>query len=227
MSDTHENNLKVRGAWNTNARFWDERMAEGNEFLNVLIWPVVERLMRVQPGARLLDIACGNGVTSRRLKAMGATVVALDFSEEMIGLAKVRSTGQAIDYRVMDATDYDALLSLGEASFSGALCNMALMDMADIRPLMRALARILVPESTFIFSVLHPCFNNPASTMVSEFEDREGNFETIYSVKTSKYLTPFLMLSKNPLFLKTMPLALRHSRGATSSVRFPRFLWHE
>jgi 2-polyprenyl-3-methyl-5-hydroxy-6-metoxy-1,4-benzoquinol methylase len=189
--DIHENNLKVRHAWNTNAHFWDERMGEGNEFLNVLIWPVVERLMNVQPGARLLDIACGNGVTSRRLAAMGASVVAVDFAEELIDLAKKRSSTPEIDYRVIDATDYAALLSLGEASFTGALCNMAIMDMADIRPLMTALARVLIPDSAFVFSILHPCFNNPASIKVSEIEDREGKFETTYSVKTSRYLTPF------------------------------------
>jgi 2-polyprenyl-3-methyl-5-hydroxy-6-metoxy-1,4-benzoquinol methylase len=194
MSDTHENNLKVRHAWNTNAHFWDERMAEGNEFLNVLIWPAVERLMRVQPDARLLDIACGNGVTSRRLAALGASVVAVDFSEELLALAKQRPRGQEIDYRVIDATSYDALLGLGEASFTAALCNMALMDMADIHPLIKALARLLVPGGIFVFSILHPCFNNPANIMVSELEDREGNFETVYSVKTSRYLTPFTRL---------------------------------
>ena len=194
MSDSDENNLKVRQAWNTNAHFWDERMGEGNEFLNVLIWPAVERLMRVQPGARLLDIACGNGVTSRRLAAKGASVVAFDFSEELIGLAKKRSPNGEIDYRVIDATDNDALLSLGEASYTGALCNMALMDMADIRPLLTALARILIPGGAFIFSVLHPCFNNPGSIMVSELEDRGGNFETTYSTKISQYLTPFTRL---------------------------------
>jgi hypothetical protein len=45
-----------------------------------------------------------------------------------------------IDYRVVDATDREALLGLGAGAFDGALCNMALMDMAEIEPLMTALA---------------------------------------------------------------------------------------
>jgi SAM-dependent methyltransferase len=125
---------------------------------------------------------------------MGASVVAIDFSEKLVDLARERTRNQAIDYRVMDATDYDALLSLGEASFQGALCNMALMDMADLDPMLRALARLLLPESPFVFSVLHPCFNNPATVQVGELEDREGRLEMTYSVKTSRYLTPFTRL---------------------------------
>jgi hypothetical protein len=39
-------------------------MDEGNEFLNPLVWPAAENLLRPMAGDRLLDVACGNGVTS-------------------------------------------------------------------------------------------------------------------------------------------------------------------
>jgi 2-polyprenyl-3-methyl-5-hydroxy-6-metoxy-1,4-benzoquinol methylase len=189
MSGSHADNLNARNAWNTNARFWDERMGEGNDFFNVLVWPAVERLLRVPTGARVLDVACGNGLTSRRLLESGAIVVAVDFSEELIAAAKRRNHGREIDYRVVDVTDHDTLVSLGQSSFEAALCNMALMDLADIRPLMKALARLLRPGGAFVFSVCHPCFNNPSSIQMAEIEDREGTFETTYSVKVSRYLT--------------------------------------
>jgi hypothetical protein len=40
-----------------------------------------------------------------------------------------------------------------------------------------------------VFSVIHPCFNNPHSVQVAEMEDREGEIVTVYSVKVSRYLT--------------------------------------
>jgi 2-polyprenyl-3-methyl-5-hydroxy-6-metoxy-1,4-benzoquinol methylase len=123
MPDFNEPNLEARRAWDTNARFWDERMGEGNDFFNLLVWPAVERLLRLSKGGRLLDIACGNGVTSRRLAAMGASVVGIDFSETLIEIARKRHSGPEIDYRVVDATDHEALLALGEEAFEGALCN--------------------------------------------------------------------------------------------------------
>lgn len=185
-------NEETREAWNHNSAFWNERMGEGNDFVEVLIWPATERLLELRPGERVLDIACGNGLSSRRLAAMGAEVVAFDFAEEMIAYALERTTqhGERIRYSVLDATDEAALLALGEAQFDAAICNMALFDMAEIEPLMRALARLLRPGGRFVFSVIHPCFNNPHMAHVAEMEDRAGDIVTIYSVKVFRYITP-------------------------------------
>ena len=185
-------NQEAREAWDRNAAFWDERMGEGNDFVNVLIWPATERLLAVGPGQRLLDVGCGNGLYARRLAAMGAEVVAFDFSENLIARARKRTVDHQgrIRYLVLDATDEGALLALGEGTFDAAVCNMALFDMAEIEPLMRALARLLRPGGLFVFSVLHPCFNSPHMALVAEVEDREGDVVTIYSVKVYNYITP-------------------------------------
>jgi 2-polyprenyl-3-methyl-5-hydroxy-6-metoxy-1,4-benzoquinol methylase len=199
IEDLQHANEETRSAWNQNAAFWDERMGEGNDFVEVLIWPATERLLELRPGERVLDIACGNGLSSRRLAAMGAHVVAFDFSEEMIAYARERTTQYAerIEYLVLDATDEAALLALGEGRFDAAICNMALFDMAEIKPLMRALARLLRPAQAglrpggrFVFSVLHPCFNSPHMAHMAEMEDREGDIVTVYSVKVFGYLSP-------------------------------------
>ena len=194
MPDLANDNLAAQRAWDTNASFWDQRMGEGNEFFNLLVWPAVEQLLQPRKGDTLLDVACGNGLTSRRLAEAGASVLAFDFSEEMIRQARERSRGQEIDYRILDATDPSALLGLGDAKFDGALCNMALMDMADIRPLLAGLAKLLRPGGRFVFSVIHPCFNNPTSVLMAEHEDREGTLVTTYSVKTTRYMTPYTRL---------------------------------
>jgi SAM-dependent methyltransferase len=67
---------------------------------------------------------------------------------------------------------------------------MALFDMAEIEPLMRALARLLRPGGRFVFSVLHPCFNHAHMVQMAEMEDREGEVVTVYSVKVFGYMTP-------------------------------------
>ncbi len=184
-------NEETRQVWERNAAFWDERMGEGNDFVEVLIWPATERLLTVQPGERVLDVACGNGLTSRRLAAMGAEVTAFDFSSEMIEFARRRTVEnrERIHYQVMDGTDEQALLSLGERSFDAALCNMALFDMAEIDPLFRALRRLLRPGGRFVFSVMHPCFNNPLSGHVAEEIDLEGKIVVQYSVRVWGYMS--------------------------------------
>jgi 2-polyprenyl-3-methyl-5-hydroxy-6-metoxy-1,4-benzoquinol methylase len=197
IQDLHRANEQTREAWNANADFWDERMGEGNDFVEVLTWPATERLLELQPGERVLDVACGNGLTSRRLAALGAEVVAFDFAEELIGHAERRTAGTGsttqgggITYHVLDATDEAALLALGKGAFDATLCSMALFDMAEIGPLMRALAQLLRTGGRFVFSVIHPCFNNSTMAHVAEMEDRAGDLVTVYSVKVYGYMTP-------------------------------------
>jgi 2-polyprenyl-3-methyl-5-hydroxy-6-metoxy-1,4-benzoquinol methylase len=194
MQNIAGNNLNARDAWNANARFWDEQMGEGNEFFNVLVWPAVERLLPVKSGERILDIACGNGLTSRRLFRLGARVVAIDFSETLVNIAMAREYGKEIDYRIIDVTNHESLMDIGNGEFDAALCNMALMDIADIDPLIKALAKMLRTGGAFVFSILHPCFNNPSTIQMAELEDREGSFEMTYSIKVSRYLTPYTRL---------------------------------
>ncbi|MBO0766921.1 MAG: class I SAM-dependent methyltransferase [Hyphomicrobiaceae bacterium] len=184
-------NLAAREVWDRKADFWDARMGDGNLFQRELIGPASEHLLGVQPGELILEIACGNGVFSRRMADLGARVVATDFSVRFLELARARETDRPrqIDYHLVDATDERALAALGEARFDAAVCNMGLMDMATIDPLMHALKRLLKPGGRFVFSVLHPAFNiGGVSVLGLEQEDRSGHVVTTSFVKLHQYL---------------------------------------
>ena len=131
--------------WNQNAAFWDDFMQEGNDFQRLLIGPTVERLLELQAGQRILDVACGNGNFARRLNALGAEVTACDFSQTFIERAKAQPGAEQIDYRVVDATDRQQLLALGEGRYHAVVCNMALMDMSDIAALLQSVPSLLKP----------------------------------------------------------------------------------
>jgi 2-polyprenyl-3-methyl-5-hydroxy-6-metoxy-1,4-benzoquinol methylase len=194
------------GIWDANAEAWDARMGEaGGLFQRTLVAPAAERLLGVRPGQLILDVACGNGVFSRLLARLGTRVVACDFSAALIERAKARSAAEAgqVSYQVVDATDEAQLLALGEeGAFDGAVCNMALMDMAAIEPLFDALARLLKPGAPFVFSVMHPCFNTTSTLMVENW-DEAGVERTVLSVKVSEYLglapTKGLAISGQPV----------------------------
>jgi 2-polyprenyl-3-methyl-5-hydroxy-6-metoxy-1,4-benzoquinol methylase len=191
MDSSHKANDETRSAWDKNASFWDEKMGEGNDFVNILQWPAILRLLDPQPGQCILDIATGNGLTSRRLAELGAQIIAFDFSTELIKLAQERPESTVpITYHVLDATDETALLALGNHTFESALCNMALFDMADIGPLFHTLPKLLKPGGIFVFTLTHPAFNNASSIHAAEEMYDDGEIKTVYSVKISRYLTP-------------------------------------
>jgi 2-polyprenyl-3-methyl-5-hydroxy-6-metoxy-1,4-benzoquinol methylase len=195
MNQSSDLNQESRNAWEANANFWDARMGEeGNDFFQILQWPVIVSFLDPQPADRILDAACGNGLTSRKLAGLGASVTAFDFSNEMIELAKSRpNPEERITYQVLDGTDEEALIEAltPNAPFDSALSNMALFDMAEIKPLFHALRRLLKPGGVFVFSLMHPAFNNSSSVHVVEEMDYEGGFKTVYSVKVSQYMTPY------------------------------------
>lgn len=181
---------ETQAIWDRKAAHWDERMGEGNPFQRVLVGPATERLLAIQPGETVLDVACGNGVFAKRLAQLGARVVACDFSPIFLERASARTGAGAdrIEHRLVDATDEGQLLALGERRFDAAVCNMALMDMTTIEPLARALARLLKPGGRFVFAVPHPCFNSAGARMVLEEEDRDGQLIVVYAVKIANYL---------------------------------------
>ena len=185
-------NNQTRNAWEANAEVWDKRMGvDGNDFFNILCWPALKSLLDLKPDMHILDIACGNGLTTGRLAKAGAQVTAFDFSSPLIEYAK-NHTAQfksQIKYRVIDATNEAQLLSLGKNKFDSSLSNMALFDMADIEPLFRILPKLLKPNGTFVFSITHPAFNNASAMhIVEEFDN--GEINTVYSIKVSRYMTP-------------------------------------
>ena len=179
---------EVRSAWDELAAFWDERVEAGRTWQRHLIQPPVERLLGLEPGERVLEIACGNGQFARRMAQLGAQVLAVDFSEGM--LERARAHGSQVEYRHVDATDEEALLSLGEsASFDAVVSNMAIMDMQTIEPMVAAVSGLLKPAGRFVFSTLHPAFNSGDARPTVEL-DPEGSGTEIYSVKVSAYARP-------------------------------------
>jgi 2-polyprenyl-3-methyl-5-hydroxy-6-metoxy-1,4-benzoquinol methylase len=180
-------------AWDQVAEWWDDTIGDGNAFQNVLIEPATERMLELKPGDEVLDVACGAGRFARRMAALGAVVTAFDHSERFIERARQRTTEHAdrIEYRVLNASDVDALPSLGVGRFDAAVCTMALMDMASIGPLISTLPRLLKPSGRFVFSVTHPVFNDGTARKVVEEFQRDGKLVVSSGVTVTDYARAF------------------------------------
>jgi len=169
MSGNGGNDLEI---WEANADFWDGCMGDdSNYFHRGLVRPAVEALLNSGPGDFVLDAACGNGNFSQRMARGGARVLAFDFSPRMIELAKIRRADvlDRVEFQVCDATDRGQLAALRrEIPFTKAVSNMAVMDMAGIRPLFGAVYELLAADGIFVFSTHHPCFTHPGKMYLTE-----------------------------------------------------------
>ena len=114
----------------------------------------------------------GQEIFLKKLAENGAYVVAFDFSEKMIEHARRRRQNcyNNVEFHVCDATQYDDIIALKDKRyFDKAVANMAIMDIAVIEPLFRAMSVVLKPGGVFVFSLHHPCFIKPEGYYLTPF----------------------------------------------------------
>ena len=112
----------------------------------------VLRLARLQPGERVLDVACGSGVLTRAaLAAVGphGKAVGCDVSEGMVAVA--RSVSPGCDFRRTDAQAVGDVVS--PESFDVVLCGLGLMYMPDPEACLAAMVACLRPGGRLAVSV--------------------------------------------------------------------------
>ncbi len=138
-------------------------------------FPAAEALMGEVSGQRICDLACGQGRVARHLADQGAQVVGVDLSARLLEIARRHEATEprGIEYLQADARSLDGV---ADASFDGVLCFMALMDIADLVPTLRTVARMLRPGGWFVFAILHPCYHTARS---GEIETPGGALRTI------------------------------------------------
>lgn len=136
--------------WSASAAAWD-RWYEWYvaQFQPVFDWCC--DAIRVAPGMRVLDIACGVGqptfTIARRVGPSGE-VVAADFSPEMLAVAerRARSLGVAnVEFKEMDAERLD----VPDASFDAMTCVCGLMFCPDPARALSEIRRALKPGGRF------------------------------------------------------------------------------
>ncbi|MDP9409730.1 MAG: class I SAM-dependent methyltransferase [Actinomycetota bacterium] len=144
------------------AGWYDEAVRSGSLALfHEFVIPTLLDLAGETEGRRVCDLACGQGIVARRLADRGAAVVGVDVSEGMLDLARryEREEPRGVTYARADARTLDGV---EDAAFDGVVCNLALMDIPDLRATLRTVARVLRPEGWFVFSITHPCFPTPS-----------------------------------------------------------------
>ncbi len=172
-----------RAIWEKNADWWDDKIGEGNDFQIHLIEPATHKLLQLSGGENVLDIACGAGRFARQMAEKGARVTAIDQSRNFIKRAQSKAPENLnINFRVVDATDATALISLGKSTFDYAVCTMGIMDIPVLAPMMRALRTLLKTNGQFVFSITHPCFHSAAQSAFAErVVTEEGRHITVNS----------------------------------------------
>ncbi len=138
-------------------------------FVPVIGAPLADRLLRaaaIRPGERVLDVACGTGVVTRRVLGSigpGGTLAGLDVNPGMIAVARAASPDEAAIawYETsMEATP------LPDDSFDVVLCQMGLQFMTDRQKALGEIRRVLCPGGRVLLNL-----PGPTPALFAEFRD--------------------------------------------------------
>ncbi len=152
-------------------------------FVPAIATPVSADLLRtaaLQPGERVLDVACGTGLIARlAAERVGPTgsVTAIDISPEMIDVAKTipPPQGADIDWQVGDATS----LPLPDETYDVVLCQMGVMFIEDRTAAVREMRRVLKPGRRLVLSTpgaIQPTFELMEQAIVDHINPELGGF---------------------------------------------------
>ena len=130
------------------------------------------RRVDLQAPGSLLEIACGTGILTERLRSQlpsGVTLVATDLNQPMIDHARSREKANRIEWGPPDA----AALPFPDLAFAGVVCQFGLMFVPDKEAAFREARRVLVDRGLFAFNVwdgfAHNSFGRIAHEVIGGF----------------------------------------------------------
>lgn len=160
----HSDTDATRRFWNRVAEDWDIQVGDDGDSNRILNSdPVLWQFAGNVAGFAVLDAGCGTGYLSRKLHECGAHVIGVDFSGEMIRIA--RSKAAHIDFRVDSCSE---LGTIGDGSIDIVIANYVLMDTPDLTSAVRAFYRVLKPGGTMVAVFSHPCFPQGRATATDD-----------------------------------------------------------
>ena len=176
---------------------------------------VIATAADVTPGKRVLDVACGTGILSRKLATLigsSASIVGLDLTPGMLEVA--RRVAPDIEWKQGSAES----LPFADGSFDAVVSQFGLMFFPDRARALREMLRVLAPGSRLAVAVWDSLDNIPA------FADELRLMERLAGPAAAAALrSPFVLGDKDDLQQLAYDAGIGDPAIAThrASARFP------
>lgn len=129
-------------------------------------------LLRLPPGARILDVGCGTGRHSLELARRGFSTLGVDITEAFVNYARKAAAAEQLpaEFRVADArtldlsADFDAAICLCEGAFGLA------GDDDGHRRILAGIHRALRPSAPFVLTAINAFSASRNQDPASQFD---------------------------------------------------------
>ncbi len=147
-----------------------------------VVFPGALRLLAPQTGKTYLDVACGEGTFAAMIAASGALVTGVDAARELVAQAQKRGVA-GTKFLLGDAERLHEVLP--KTVFDGAVCVLALQNIANLDAVVMHVGRLLKPGAPFVMVLNHPAFRIPRQSSWGFDEERKLQYRRIDMYLTS------------------------------------------
>lgn len=170
----------TQASYNDIAQWYDQFLRERPVYTEVIL-PGLLALVGEVRGEVICDLACGQGWVARELARRGAQVTGLDLAPNLLALAQRYEEQEPLGIVYVQG-DAQLAEGLSDQQFTGCVCIMALINIADLQATFQNVRRILKPGGWLVFAITHPCFETPHAqwTSLPDSEHPIGRIVTGY-----------------------------------------------
>ena len=175
-------NNNTKGSWEGASRWYTGLLGDkGHYYHDHVVLPGVLRLLGLKKGDSLLDLACGNGILSKKISE-DIFYTGVDISPSLI---KTALGGTRVKNREFLVGDVSKNLQLNKHDFSHASVVLAIQNIKEPKGMLINAALNLKPGGTLAIVMNHPAFRIPRQSMWEIDEKNKLQYRRI-----NRYLSP-------------------------------------
>lgn len=144
-------------SWEGVSGWYDSLLSGGDTYQEKVIAPNLARILGKLDGARVLDIACGQGYFSALALSLGGKVTGVDISKTLIATAREK-IGDKAKFYIGSA---EQLQFAQDASTDVCFIVLALQNIEHPEKVIAECARVLQKGGRLILVLNHPAFRVP------------------------------------------------------------------
>ena len=173
--------MKQDTSWNNVHKWYDEAVGkEGHYYHTHVIIPNTLKLLSLPDTAKILDLACGQGVLARNLPK-GVSYLGVDASSSLI--KKAREYNRIKEHNFL-SSDLTLPLKLKE-TFTHSTVLMAIQNIEKPLEVLKNAYQGLDPKGKLLLVLNHPCFRIPRQSSWQIDEPKKLQYRRV-----DRYMTP-------------------------------------
>lgn len=174
--------------WGGVAPWYDDLLETGSSYQKEVILPDLAGILSIKKGDKVLDLACGQGFFSRAFNTLGADVIGVDISHELIDIAKNYNKTELIDKSAINyfVAPSHKLEFIPSESIDKITIVLALQNIEDVHATLKECFRVLRSGGSLVVVLNHPAFRIPKESEWG-FDDKEG----IQYRRVDRYMSEF------------------------------------